>query len=89
MLIPPCSSVRLEIGAPDLDTRRIAGALRNRWERNHDQDGYFVSISFYPVFEENPEMETFAQREKVPFDILAGREYGDIIEKDLNRRTGI
>lgn len=86
-VFPDCC-VRLEIGAPDLDTGGIAGSLRDRWERNQGKDGYFVSVSFYPHFEEYPETDILAQKEKVPFDILASREYGDIIEKAMEQEDG-
>ena len=82
---PDCG-VRLEIDALDLDTRKIADAMRERWERNQEQNGYCVSISFYPGYEGEPEI--LLQTAMAPFDALAGEEYGEIIEEAMNQEEG-
>lgn len=82
---PDCG-VRLEIDALDLDTRKIADAMRERWERNQEQKGYCVSISFYPGYEGEPEI--LLQTAMAPFDALAGEEYGKIIEEAMNQEEG-
>lgn len=84
---PDCR-IRVEMCTWDLDAQGTAGALRERWERNQGQDGYYVSISFYPLSGEKPDENTYCQNILTPLCALAGEEYGELLEEALRQEDG-
>lgn len=84
---PDCRvGVELYAGVPDI--RAAADALRECWERNQDREGYYVSLSFYPIFGEEPDREAYERNVLAPMCALAGEEYGEIIREVLDLEGG-
>lgn len=84
----PNCSIRLTVYDGDFDTQEIADELRERWERNQEQDGYSVSVNFYSDLVERPQGETYTQNAMTPFGELAGAEYAKIIEEAVEQEEG-
>ncbi len=81
---PDCQ-VRLTIRDGELDTQAIAAVLRERWERGQEQDGYHVSASFIP---EDHRAKIDALDAMVPFQWIAGEEWGKVIEETVEQEGG-
>lgn len=85
---PDCR-VWLRIGAWNLDMQAAATDLRERWERNRGEEGYYVSVYFYPMAdEEKVEWKPGMQTAMTPFGMLAGEEWGKIIEEAAEQEEG-
>lgn len=84
---PDCS-VRLEVWPGELDAREMIGSLRERWERNREQAGYFVSVSLLADYEEEPDRKACERIAGELTDILAGEEYKSIIDGALAQEEG-
>lgn len=78
---PDCR-VHLGIYGWDFDTQKIADALRERWERNQNQDGYYVSVFF------SSEDDTGNIDAMIPFHTLVKEEWKEIIDAAISQEEG-
>lgn len=85
-------SVHVEISEWGLDAERIAKALRRHWERGDWQDGFYVSMTFFPdMFEEDQkpaDAEKDIQNMKEALCTLAGPEYTGMIREAMEQDEG-
>lgn len=85
---PECR-VQLSLEAWNLDTQEIADSMRERWERNKEQKNYYVSVFFYPRYrEEETVQEPLTENTMTPFCMMAGEEWGKIIEETVEQEEG-
>lgn len=87
-IFPDCK-VRLSIKAWNLDTQKIADELRERYVRNRKQENYFVSVFFDPGDGEGESEKTSGtENAMAPFCMLAGEDWGKIIEEAMEQEEG-
>lgn len=84
---PDCR-VQVVMNDWELNAQKIADALRERWERNCEREGYYVSMSFYPFSVTKSDEEKYIQNILTPFGTLAGNEYKEIIEEARKQEEG-
>lgn len=83
--------VQLSLEAWNLDTQEIADTMQERWERNKEQENYYVSVCFYPRYREGEEaavQEPLTENTMTPFCMMAGEEWGKIIEEAVEQEEG-
>lgn len=84
---PDCR-VRMEMCDWKLNVQKTADALRERWERNYGQEGYYVSMGISPFYINEADDEAYMQNILTPFVTLAGDGYKEIIEEALGQEEG-
>ena len=80
-VFPDCR-VHLSVYGWDFDTQKIADTLRERWERNQNQDGYYVSVFF------RSKDETGKNDAMIPFHTLVKEEWGKTIADAIAHEEG-
>ena len=85
----PNCSLRLRFCNVGMDTGEIAEELHDRWERNQEQDGYFLSVNIYSdTTTKWQQPENFIQDIMTPFNGIAGDAYREIIEEAMEKEEG-
>lgn len=80
-VFPDCR-IALSIYGWNFDTQNIADALRERWKKNQDQDGYYVSVFF------RPEDGSGKNDAMIPFHALVKEEWKKIIDDTIAQEAG-
>lgn len=79
----------LSINAWDLDTQKLADVLQKRFERNQEQGDYYISVFFDPKEGEEETIEhSHTGNPMTPFRMLAGEEWGKIMETADEQEEG-
>ena len=85
---PDCR-VWLRVEARDLEMQETSKMLKERWDRNGKQDGYYVSLFFWPFGEDGEEeWKPGMPYAMTPFSALAGESWGKIIETAVEQEEG-